>query len=145
MTDRRRLIVQHVNLGPGFERFPMLCLEPRIPEITDEMTAAYRRAVTQARGRFAGDVEQHTRLWCTCLKGHPLDTPLFQNTSGAAEYLGTFDKHDLYFDPQTGLGIPTVIARFGPAPGDYKSGLAGATDDPHLAEAKARAYNAGLI
>lgn len=71
--------------------------------------------------------------------------PLFPNSSGAQTFLGSYDGHDLYFDPQ--IGIPTVIARFGPGPSQYKSGmeiaLRGA--DVHLIEARRRALERGLI
>ena len=70
-------------------------------------------------------------------------SPLFPNTSDAQTFLGSFDGHDLYFDPQ--VGIPTVIARFGPAGPDYKSGLPLAAVDGHLAEAKRRAITRGLL
>ena len=70
-------------------------------------------------------------------------TPLFPNSSSAQTFLGSFDGHDLYFDPQ--ITIPTVIARFGPEGPDYKSGIPLAAVDGHLAEAKRRAIQRGLI
>jgi len=70
---------------------------------------------------------------------------LFPNTSDAQTFLGSFDGHDLYFDSQ--IGIPTVIARFGPEGPDYKSGMEFAARglDPHLVEARLRALDRGLI
>ena len=70
---------------------------------------------------------------------------LFPNSSDAETFLGSFEGHDLYFDPQEAMGIPTVIARFGPDGPDYKSGMAFAGHDPHLTEAKRRAMEKGLI
>ncbi len=55
--------------------------------------------------------------------------------------LGVLDEFDLYFCQQ--LGVPTVIARFGPD-GEYLSGLGAATDGP-LKEAKTRAIVAGYL
>jgi hypothetical protein len=71
--------------------------------------------------------------------------PLFPNSSDAQTFLGSFDGHDLYFDPQ--IGIPTVIARFGPEGADYKSGMEFALRgvDRHLVEARRRALERGLI
>jgi hypothetical protein len=71
--------------------------------------------------------------------------PLFPNSSGAATFLGSFDGHDLYFDPQ--IGIPTVIARYGPEGHEYKSGMEFAVRglDTHLVEARRRALALGLI
>lgn len=70
---------------------------------------------------------------------------LFPNSSGAQTFLGSFEGHDLYFDPQG--GFPTVIARFGPDGPDYKSGMEMATrgTDPHLVEARRRALELGLL
>jgi len=68
---------------------------------------------------------------------------LFPNTSGAETFLGSFDGHDLYFDPQ--IGIPTVIARWGPEGPDYKSGIPFASVDVHLNEAMQRALTRGLL
>lgn len=47
--------------------------------------------------------------------------PMFGHGCSACRFLGTYDKCDLYFCPQHTL--PTVIARFGNANGDYVSGL----------------------
>jgi len=68
---------------------------------------------------------------------------LFPNSSDAQTFLGSFDGHDLYFDPQ--VGIPTVIARFGPNGPDYKSGIPFAAVDQHLNEALQRALTRGLL
>jgi hypothetical protein len=70
---------------------------------------------------------------------------LFPNSSDAQTFLGSFDGHDLYFDPQ--VGLPTVIARYGAAGHEYKSGMEFARRglDPHLVEARLRAMDRGLI
>ena len=60
---------------------------------------------------------------------------LFPNSSQAQEFLGSFDGHDLYWDPQSG-SLPTVIARYGSEGHEYKSGLALADHDAHLCEAR---------
>jgi len=70
-------------------------------------------------------------------------SPIYPNTTDAQTFLGSFQGHDLYFDPQ--IGIPTVIARFGPEGPDYKSGVPLAEVDVHLAEAKRRAIERGLL
>ena len=68
---------------------------------------------------------------------------LFPNSSDAQTFLGSFDGHDLYFDPQ--VGIPTVIARYGAAGHEYKSGIPFAAVDGHLNEALQRALTRGLL
>jgi len=72
-------------------------------------------------------------------------SPLYPNSSDAQTFLGSFQGHDLYFDPQG--NVPTVIARFGPEGPDYKSGLPFAEIhiDIHLTEAKRRAIEHGLL
>ena len=70
---------------------------------------------------------------------------LYPNSSDAQTYLGSFEGHDLYFDPQ--CGVPTVIARFGPEGPQYRSGMEFANQgvDRQLVEAKRRAVERGLI
>ena len=72
-------------------------------------------------------------------------SPIYPNSTGAQTFLGSFQGHDLYFDPQ--ITVPTVIARFGPEGPDYKSGLplAEIDIDIHLTEAKRRATERGLL
>lgn len=72
-----------------------------------------------------------------------MDEPKFENSSDARVFLGHFQDHDLYFDPQT--GIPTVIARFGDAGPDYISGLAQAATNPVIAEGKRLAIEQDLL
>lgn len=69
--------------------------------------------------------------------------PKFSNSSDAREFLGHFQEHDLYFDPQ--MGIPTIIARFGEDPPDYVSGLDFADTNPVIAEGKRIAIERGLL
>jgi hypothetical protein len=42
-------------------------------------------------------------------------------------FLAHYDKADLYFCPQPGVGVPTVIARMSTEPSDYQSGISVAT------------------
>lgn len=69
--------------------------------------------------------------------------PLFENVSDARVFLGVFDGHDLYFDPQ--MGIPTVIARFGNDGPDYTSGIVPEGGPAPLIEAKRLAVEKGLL
>ncbi len=60
-------------------------------------------------------------------------------------FLGMENGHALYFCPQPGLSMPTVIARYGDRGPDYKSGLPLADVDPELALARDLAQAAGLL
>lgn len=74
-----------------------------------------------------------------------MSMPKFKHTHcDDCVFLGEFDGRDLYYCPQPAIQIPTVIARFGSAPGDYSSGEPFAKTDPWLGEAKSRALKAGL-
>jgi len=73
-----------------------------------------------------------------------MDTAFFPNSSGAKEFLGTYQEHDLYWDPQEFFGFPTVIARYGAINYEYKCGLSAAEHDVHLKEAKRRASLLGF-
>lgn len=68
---------------------------------------------------------------------------MFEHDCNKCISLGSFQDHDLYFCKQGSL--PTVIARFGNNPEDYKSGLIFADIDPELSEAKKRAISRSLI
>ncbi len=70
-------------------------------------------------------------------------TPQFAHDLKCCVFLGRYMAEDLYFCEQHGL--PTVIARFGNAGPAYRSGLALASVDSALAEAKDRAEELGLI
>ncbi len=58
--------------------------------------------------------------------------------------LGEHGDADLYFCNQSGIA-PTLIARFSGFGPDYISGLEFAEHMKHLAEAKKRAIDAGLL
>lgn len=59
-------------------------------------------------------------------------------------YLGQHNNYDLYHSTQGGFLIPTVIARYGNEPYEYKSGLCFADTDEELAKAKALAISLNL-
>lgn len=49
----------------------------------------------------------------------PTMKPLHTHDCDACKYLGTVDDYDLYWCPQRGLGIPTLVARYGSDGPDY--------------------------
>lgn len=59
-------------------------------------------------------------------------------------WLGQHDEADLYFCMQAGV-IPTVIARLSDEDSDYISGLPLADHNAHLAVARDRAREVGLL
>lgn len=63
-------------------------------------------------------------------------------TNGDITHLGEFNGYDLYYSCQ--VGLPTVIARFGDAGHEYKSGMVFADHDTELGEAKKRALALNL-
>jgi len=69
--------------------------------------------------------------------------PTWKHDCDACEFLGMFDKHDLYYCSSTML--PTIIARFGSDGPEYKSGMAFKDADKHLREAYRRAAAKGLV
>jgi len=70
------------------------------------------------------------------------ESPKFKHDCEACTFLGTHNDHDLYYCGQT--SVPTVIARYGHAGPDYKSGLVMADFDDELGEARDRAEKKGL-
>jgi hypothetical protein len=71
------------------------------------------------------------------------ERPQFKHDCPHCEFLGSFDRHDLYFCEQ--VSQPTVIARYSSYGPDYSSGLHGVDVDNCLAEAKRRAIARGLL
>lgn len=74
--------------------------------------------------------------------------PVHQHDCECCTYLGTFldgdecpENYDLYHCDQ--MGMPTVIARYGPD-GDYMSGMVFAANNPLLGLAKLLAERRGL-
>jgi len=68
--------------------------------------------------------------------------PRYGNDCSECTFLGQCGEYDLYFCTQSGVGIPTVIARFGEG-GDYLSGMN--SDIPVLKTAKRLARERGLL
>jgi hypothetical protein len=78
----------------------------------------------------------------------PQDPPKYQHDCDKCKFLGQAmdDKEfcDLYYCPQGGH-IPTVIARYGNEPEDYRSGLPGVDGDYFLKIAKEKAVFFGYL
>jgi len=73
--------------------------------------------------------------------GFEYDKPNFVHDCDCCEFLGTFNKHDLYFCSSE----HTVVARYGSDGADYTSGLEFATKDGNKHLYMAKVIKIGLI
>jgi hypothetical protein len=139
MTDDERF-EQWVQLGNDLARSPTLNEGKR--RVVEQMMRLIAIA-SGAAARLGAQLGQtNTEL--------PVE-PRYEHDCSKCVFLGQHydDKevqnYDLYFCPQHGLGMPTVLARHGSSGPDYASGLGGADVVPPLREAKRRAINKGLL
>lgn len=72
-----------------------------------------------------------------------VEMPMYRHACGACRYLGRKNGHDLYYC--AGSREHKVIARFGNAPDETKSGTEFVDTDPELGEAYNRALLHGLV
>jgi hypothetical protein len=59
----------------------------------------------------------------------------FKHDCNSCIFLGHVNKNDLYYCKHGMGNVPTVIARYGSAPGNYKSGMSFIKLDKHLEKA----------
>jgi hypothetical protein len=74
-----------------------------------------------------------------------MSEPLFKHVCSACTYLGAFKGQDLYYCPQGGGTIPTIISRYGDGGPDYTSGLYFAEHNVYIGEGLVRARKLGLL
>jgi hypothetical protein len=68
----------------------------------------------------------------------------FEHDCRSCHFLGTYEKHDLYFCRQGG-SFPTIVARYGDKGPEYLSGLAFRNTYRSIAEGFRRAVGKELI